>query len=314
MEESSSRIRRRVSVRKRNLRSLESLGAARAPAELQPAEDTEDEAAAGSRRRKTGSPEPAQENDSEEDMFGDYNSFSENSFLAQVDDLEQKYIQLPECGSRATDSGTKDLCSEGLGNNLSVPAVDFTDSETSEHIKKQGDLDVPVEPEAGGDLSFDMPSSQTLYFESMQNSSKDLGDQSTKGRGGSSRKSSNEELPHSHREQPQPKSDFSAIRASSETSRRRSIKDCLKSAMTGNARAQTPAFPRSKQLRETLLSEEISVARKAIESPSDDLGPFYSLPSKVRDLYAQLKGIKRLYGNASYKRETNLTVQIVLLY
>lgn len=313
MEEGCPRIRRRVSVRKRNRRSLESLGAARTPAELQPAEDTEDEAAAGSRRRKTGSPETAQENDSEEDMFGDYNSFSENSFLAQVDDLEQKHMQLPECGSRDSDSGTRDPCSGGLRNSLSVTAVgDVTDSETSEHGKKQGDPDVPVEPEAGDDLSFDMPSSQILYFESMQNASEDMGDQSTEERDGHSRKPSNEELPHGHKEQPQQNSDFSDIRASSEASRRRSIKDCLKSAMTGNARAQTPAFPRSKQLRETLLSEEISVAKKAIETPSNDRGPFYSLPSKVRDLYAQLKGIKKLYGNSFYKRETNFTIQTVL--
>lgn len=60
MEDGCSRIRRRVSVRKRNRGSPERLGASPTPAELQPTEDTEDEAAAGSRRRKTGSPEPAQ--------------------------------------------------------------------------------------------------------------------------------------------------------------------------------------------------------------------------------------------------------------
>lgn len=60
MEDSRPRIRRRVSVRKRNRGNLESVGASPTPAELQPAEDTEDEAAAGSRRRKTRSPEHAQ--------------------------------------------------------------------------------------------------------------------------------------------------------------------------------------------------------------------------------------------------------------
>lgn len=60
MEDGCPRIRRRVSVRKRNRASPESLGASPTLAELQPAEDTEDEAAAGSRRRKTGSLEPAQ--------------------------------------------------------------------------------------------------------------------------------------------------------------------------------------------------------------------------------------------------------------
>lgn len=60
MEDGRLRIRRRVSVRKRNRGNPESLGASPTLAELQPAEDTEDEAAAGGRRRKTRSPEPAQ--------------------------------------------------------------------------------------------------------------------------------------------------------------------------------------------------------------------------------------------------------------
>lgn len=53
MEDGCPRIRRRVSVRKRNRGNP-------TPAELQAPEDTEDEAAAESRRRKTGSPESAQ--------------------------------------------------------------------------------------------------------------------------------------------------------------------------------------------------------------------------------------------------------------
>ncbi|XP_059130794.1 helicase POLQ-like isoform X2 [Peromyscus eremicus] len=291
MEDGGARIRRRVSVRKRSRGSLESLCAAPAPAELQPAGDPEDEAAAGSRRRKTGSPEPAQENDSEEDMFNDCDSFAENSFLAQVDDLEQKCMQPPEHRTLATDSATQDVCSDGIKNKLGV-----SDSENNKCIKSQSDPDVPAGPEPENELLFDVPSSQILYFESMQNPSNDLGGQCTKERDGNSHKSSNEEPACSRKEQPQQQNDdFSNVRASAETNRRKSITDHLKSAMTGNAMAQTPVFSRSKQLRETLLSEEISVARKAIESPSDDLGPFYSLPSKVRDLYAQLKGIKKLY-------------------
>lgn len=229
-------------------------------------------------------------------MFGDYDSFTESSFLAHVDDLEQRYMQLPECGDRDADSGTKDLCSAGLKNNLRVTTViNLTDPETSEHGQKQSHLDVPAEPEPGSDLSFDVPSSQILYFENPQNSPEALGDPCTKKTNGDPQKSSHEELVSSHTEQPEPNNDFSNVRAASESSRRKSLKDHLKSTMAGNARAQTPAFPRSKHLREALLSEEISVAKKAIESPSDDLGPFYSLPSKVRDLYVQLKGIKKLY-------------------
>ncbi|KAL1790926.1 helicase POLQ-like isoform X1 [Sigmodon hispidus] len=296
MEDGGPRIRRRVSVRKRDRGSLESLCAAPTPAEPQLAQDSEDQAVTGSRRRKTGSPEPAQENDSEEDMFSGYDSLAENSFLAQVDDLEQEYMQLPEQRTLVADSATKDLCSEGLRNKLLVPTVSsFTDSEADKLRKSQSGHDVLAGPEPENDLLFDVPSSQILFFESMQNSLHDLSDQTAKERDGNSRESSNEVLACSRKEPHQQNDNVSKVGASSETNRRKSITDHLKSTMTGNAMAQTPVFSRSKQLKETLLSEEISVAKKAIESLSDDVGPFYSLPSKVRDLYAQLKGIKKLY-------------------
>lgn len=256
---------------------------------------------------------PFQENNSDEDMFNDYDSFTENSFLAQVEDLEQKYTQLPEHRELVTDSATKGLCSESMENKLPVFTVSSsTDPETNQHIKNQSAADGPAGPEPDSDLLFDVPSSQVLYFERIQNSSNDLGAQSAKERDGNSHKSPNDEPVCSHQELPQPNDDISEAKASSETSRRKSIADHLKSALAGNATARTPVFSRSKHLKETRLSEEISVARKAMESPSDDLGPFYSLPSKVRDLYAQLKGIKKLYGNAFYKMKAKFIIQIIL--
>lgn len=229
-------------------------------------------------------------------MFSGYDSFTENSFLAQVDDLEQKYMQSFEHRELVTDSATKGLCSESTKNKVSATTVScFTDSETNKPVKSQSGLDVPAGPEPDNDLLFDVPSSQMLHFESMQSSSSDLGDQSTKERDGNSHQSPNEEPACSCKEQPQQSDGFSKVTASPEINRRKSITDRLKSAMTGNATAQTPVFSRSKQLKEILLSEEISVAKEAMESPSDDRGPFYSLPSKVRDLYVQLKGIKKLY-------------------
>lgn len=256
---------------------------------------------------------PFQENNSDEDMFNDYDSFTENSFLAQVEDLEQKYTQLPEHRELVTDSATKGLCSENMENKLPVFTVSSsTDPETNQHIKNQSAADGPAGPEPDSDLLFDVPSSQVLYFERIQNSSNDLGEQSAKERDGNSHKSPNDEPVCSHQELPQPNDDISEAKASSETSRRKSIADHLKSALAGNATARTPVFSRSKHLKETRLSEEISVARKAMESPSDDLGPFYSLPSKVRDLYAQLKGIKKLYGNAFYKMKAKFIIQIIL--
>uniref|UniRef100_A0A8C3YIN9 Helicase, POLQ like n=1 Tax=Catagonus wagneri TaxID=51154 RepID=A0A8C3YIN9_9CETA len=324
MDEGGSRIRRRVSVRKRNRFSMGSVLAVPTTAELKPGDEEkeEEEMVAGNRRRKTVDVQPVevqhhhfsnsselelttdllfsfQNIDSEEDMFGDYDSFAENSFLAQVDDLEQKYMQIPE-HKHTTDHATEDLCSEKSikHNILSNSTVgDFTELKRDEHTKNQSrHEDVSIEPEV--DLLYDVPSSQILFFESLHNSSDNLGDPSIKKRdwNSSSHKTVNEELLANSIEQPQQIDDSSSqVRTSSDVSRRKSLKDHLKSAMTGNAKAQTPVFSRTKQLKETLLSEEINVAKKTIESSSDDLGPFYSLPSKVRDLYAQFKGIEKLY-------------------
>lgn len=261
-----------------------------------------------------------QNDDSEEDMFGDYDSYSENSFLAQVDDLEQKYMQLPENRKHDTDLATEDLCSESIKHNkINITTVgSFTELKMEEHTKNQsGHEDVSIE--LGADLLYELPSSQVLYFGNLQNSSNDFGDQSSKERDcdSTSHKTVNEELPNNNVEQPQQIDAFSNGKTSSDVNRRKSLKDHLKSAMTGNAKAQTPMFSRTKQLKESRLSEEINVAKKTIESSSDDLGPFYSLPSKVRDLYVQFKGIEKLYGNAfcwKGKKIAIITIVLVQIY
>uniref|UniRef100_A0A2K5Z2G4 Helicase, POLQ like n=1 Tax=Mandrillus leucophaeus TaxID=9568 RepID=A0A2K5Z2G4_MANLE len=337
MDEGGSRIRRRVSLPKRNRPSLGCIFVAPTAAELEPGDEgkEEEEMVAENRRRKTAGVLPVevqplllsdspeclvlgggdtnpdllrrmptdrgvgdQHNDSEEDMFGDYDSFTENSFIAQVDDLEQKYMQLPEHKKHATDFATENLYSESIKNKLSITTIgNLTELQTDKHTENQSGYEgVTVEP--GADLLYDVPSSQAIYFENLQKSSNDLGNCSMKERDwkSSSHNTVNEELPHNCIEQPQQNDETSSkVRISSDMNRRKSIKDHLKSAMTGNAKAQTPIFSRSKQLKDTLLSEEINVAKKTIESSSNDLGPFYSLPSKVRDLYAQFKGIEKLY-------------------
>ncbi|XP_011797171.1 PREDICTED: helicase POLQ-like isoform X2 [Colobus angolensis palliatus] len=337
MDEGGSRIRRRVSLPKRNRPSLGCIFVGPTAAELEPGDEgkEEEEMVAENRRRKTAgvlrievqpfllsdSPECLilggggtnpdllrrmpidrgvgdQHNDSEEDMFGDYDSFTENSFIAQVDDLEQKYMQLPEHKKHATDFATENLYSESIKNKLSITTIgNLTELQTDKHTENQSGYE-GVTVERGADLLYDVPSSQAVYFENLQNSSNDLGNCSMKERDwkSSSHNTVNEELPHNCIEQRQQNDeDSSKVRISSDMNRRKSIKDHLKSAMTGNAKAQTPIFSRSKQLKDTLLSEEINVAKKTIESSSNDLGPFYSLPSKVRDLYAQFKGIEKLY-------------------
>ncbi|KAL4679896.1 hypothetical protein H8957_007423 [Semnopithecus entellus] len=300
MDEGGSRIRRRVSLPKRNRPSLGCIFVGPTAAELEPGDEgkEEEELVAENRRRKTAGVLRVEDNDSEEDMFGDYDSFTENSFIAQVDDLEQKYMQLPEHKKHATDFATENLYSESIKNKLSITTIgNLTELQTDKHTENQSGYEgVTVEP--GANLLYDVPSSQAIYFENLQNSSNDLGNCSMKERDwkSSSHNTVNEELPHNCIEQRQQNDEHSSkVRISSDMNRRKSIKDHLKSAMTGNAKAQTPIFSRSKQLKDTLLSEEINVAKKTIESSSNDLGPFYSLPSKVRDLYAQFKGIEKLY-------------------
>ncbi|XP_051897230.1 helicase POLQ-like isoform X2 [Pristis pectinata] len=80
------------------------------------------------------------------------------------------------------------------------------------------------------------------------------------------------------------------------TCKQLSLKDQMKNAMAENAKSPSPQISRSKLLKEIILSEEINVAVKTIEATSDiDMGPFYGLPSKVTDLIFQFKGIKELY-------------------
>ncbi|RVE66262.1 hypothetical protein OJAV_G00124530 [Oryzias javanicus] len=73
--------------------------------------------------------------------------------------------------------------------------------------------------------------------------------------------------------------------------------DLLKRTMLGNA-AAPPAAPRTAVLKEAVVSEEISVAMRAMEtisSQTTDLGPFFGLPSKVKELMQRLRGIQKLY-------------------
>ncbi|XP_074084685.1 helicase POLQ-like isoform X2 [Macrotis lagotis] len=280
-------IRRRVSARKRSRRSA-------GPPEPEQGEEEEEEE--GRRRRRPGSPEPPEYDDSGEDMFGDYDSFAENSFLAQVGDLEQKYMQSPEHKITTTQPAFGKLCSKNTETNeLDVIATDsnLTEVKTLNYCYSPKSLSLQenliIRP--GDDLLYDVPCSQALYFEKIKDSSNGLNKLSAKE---SDSLSSHQTLSEIPLEQPQEKKNSSPKSTESDMSRR-SLKDCLKSAMTGNAKVQTPKFSKSKQMKEAILSEEINVAKRTMESSSDDLGPFYSLPSKVRDLFVQYKGIKKLY-------------------
>lgn len=83
---------------------------------------------------------------------------------------------------------------------------------------------------------------------------------------------------------------------------RKSISDQLKKTMLCNAAAPF-SVSRAVVMKEAVVSEEISIAMQAMESVSSettDLGPFFGLPTKVKDLFYKLKGIKSLYGDALF--------------
>ncbi|KAF4077525.1 hypothetical protein AMELA_G00209220 [Ameiurus melas] len=77
---------------------------------------------------------------------------------------------------------------------------------------------------------------------------------------------------------------------------RRSMADQLKRAMLENAAASNTVSKAILQ-KEAAVSEEINVAVHTIKSapPEGDLGPFFGLPSKVKDLIMRLKRIEDLY-------------------
>ncbi|XP_041336012.1 helicase POLQ-like isoform X5 [Pyrgilauda ruficollis] len=245
-------------------------------------------------------------NDSEEDMFGDYDSFYGNdSLIAQVDDIEHKYLQ----------DKNMDVKTAGeiiLGNLQSgVHQKEQDNFSASQNVvllksdQEEGAFQVHDSDPADGNQKLtesaldDLPSSQLLYFEKMDElSSASRTSALSKGRDERVNSFSDKiRDPLSfyagaeHRNRPTDSSSHSkCILFKPE-----SLKDHLKSAMTGNARAQTLQVSKTKQLKEAVLSEEIFVARKAIESSSLDIGPFYGLPSKVKDLLRQLRGIETLY-------------------
>lgn len=79
---------------------------------------------------------------------------------------------------------------------------------------------------------------------------------------------------------------------------RRSMADQLKKAMRENA-ASSNAVSKTFLQKEAAVSEEINAAVQTIKyaSQEGDLGPFFGLPSKVKDLIMRLKRIEDLYGN-----------------
>ncbi|XP_074547225.1 helicase POLQ-like [Halichoeres trimaculatus] len=209
-----------------------------------------------------------------EDLFGDYDSILEDSsLLAKLDDAEQKERQ-------------RDVLPSAQNNAVDQP--DFPGLRpTKETIaQKQSSVDVLSDSilDGLGDEPFeDLPPSQLLFQEQMKESVK------------RSRLQNGEKTST-------PSRDTDRNSESSEDNKskrvaRRSVADQLKKTMLCNA-ATPSSVSRTAVLKEAVVSEEISVAMQAMETVSSqitDLGPFFGLPSKVKDLMYKLRGIQTLY-------------------
>nr|XP_025967920.1 helicase POLQ-like isoform X2 [Dromaius novaehollandiae] len=248
--------------------------------------------------------EPPGNNDSEEDMFGDYDSFCGNdSLLAQVDDMEQVYLRDKDTDIKA--AGEFMLGNPQSGSDQRKQSDFSTSASAAVHKVERDDgfqrneNDLIDNNEEPGDVILDeLPSSQFLYLEEMDELSS-----ASKNSAGTKRndnymnscldKISSPSFCHVAEQRDGNTEVCKGSRC--DLSKQESLKDHLKSAMTGNAKAQTLLVSKTKQLKEAVLSKEICVARKTIESSSDDIGPFYGLPSKVKDLLRQFRGIETLY-------------------
>ncbi|XP_015480667.1 helicase POLQ-like isoform X2 [Parus major] len=293
----------KLAVRRRN-RSISERKRSRAPAQPIAASSP-----VACKRPSAGGEGPPAEapcsHDSEEDMFGDYDSFYGNdSLMAQVDDIEDKYLHDKNMDVKADG----EIILGNLQSGVHQKEQDnFSASENVVVLKsdKEGACQTCDSNPADGNQELtesvldDLPSSQLVYFEKMNElSSASRTSPVSKGRDEHVNSFSDKirdtlsfYAGAEHRNRPTD----SSSRSKCVLFKTESLKDHLKSAMTGNARAQTLQVSKSKQLKEAVLSEEIFVARKAIESSSVDIGPFYGLSSKIKDLFRQLRGIETLY-------------------
>ncbi|XP_068797587.1 helicase POLQ-like isoform X2 [Struthio camelus] len=243
-------------------------------------------------------------NNDSEDMFGGHDSFYEDdSLLAQIDDMEQANLQDKHMDIKAAGEFTLGNPQSGIdrrkqsdfsaSENAAVHKVEKADSSQM----TENDL-VDSNEEPGDFILDDLPSSQLLYLDKMDELSSASRKSAVTARSNNCVNSCLGKISSPsfcHDAEPREGNTEVPTGSKCDSSKIESLKDHLKSAMTGNAKAQTPLVSKTKQLKDAVLSEEICVARKAIESSSDDIGPFYGLPSKVKDLLKQFRGIEALY-------------------
>ncbi|XP_071328198.1 helicase POLQ-like isoform X2 [Trachinotus anak] len=223
-----------------------------------------------SRSSSVAQTQPAEFCSDSEDLFGDYDSILEDSsLLAKLDDAE--------LSERRRDPPT-------AAHTVAVDQQDGVWKQPCEDNLTDSILD------GLGDEPFeDLPASQVQFQEQVDENVKRsrLQDEDKTSAPLRDTEGTAEAAPGRNRED----------RTRGRSTARRSVTDQLKRTMLGNAAAPSN-LSRTAVLKEAVVSEEISVAMQAMETVSaetPDLGPFYGLPSKVKDLMHKLRGIKSLY-------------------
>uniref|UniRef100_A0A8C8JBP2 Helicase POLQ-like n=1 Tax=Oncorhynchus tshawytscha TaxID=74940 RepID=A0A8C8JBP2_ONCTS len=214
-----------------------------------------------------------------EDLFGDYDSIvSDSSFLAKLDRVGQNMRP------HDIDHTTSSRCPVILlaGN------PDFTSLKSStDNCPKQSCDDSMTESFLEGftdDAFLDMPSSQLAFLQDPQTADRNCCTDEDK-----------TSMPMRHPEKSVSTEERNERHIAPKA--RKSVSDHLKRAMMANA-ATPSSVSRTAVQKEAVVTEEISVAMQAMESVSmatTDLGPFFGLPTKVKELICNLKGIKDLY-------------------
>uniref|UniRef100_A0A6J0U9T3 Helicase POLQ-like isoform X2 n=1 Tax=Pogona vitticeps TaxID=103695 RepID=A0A6J0U9T3_9SAUR len=237
--------------------------------------------------------------DSEDDMFGEYDSFSgSNSLLAEVNDIEQRCIQLTD------DVDSDNLDHSNVRNVAVAETFSATSVVTSSVNRREYDFLRNAKEHQNSNLKHqdtdpeNLPSSQLLFLKMSDECLIGCHEavsvkEGVYGMDDNLKKSS--DLLYCHETKNVVKDSEPYTSLVSEPGRRKSLKDYVKREMTGNARIPTPLLSKSKQLKEAVVSEETGVTEKRNGSSFIDIGPFYGLPTKVKDLLLHFRGIEKLY-------------------
>nr|XP_056711321.1 helicase POLQ-like [Euleptes europaea] len=237
-------------------------------------------------------------------MFGDYDSFSGNtSLLAEVDVIEQRSAQSPDfvLDSESLESRT----AVRLQSDASVERTfSFAECINSFRSGAQHDFlssakeqrESPLKPTDEDEVLECLPSSQLLFLKQSDEcfaghdtaACVKQGDDHVNG---CPDKTTNQSYKTEHNK----KDNEPSTSALSDPTRRKSLKDLLKSAMAGNARATAPLVSKSKELKAAVVAEETDLAQETTDASFVDIGPFYGLPTKVKELLVKWRGIENLY-------------------